>query len=80
MTRKPALLAVALTAAALTIAPSAASAKDYALIARDIVPSGQYGSVPAPPQASEQAEMYNALTPLFNHLSFFGHAPQDTGR
>jgi hypothetical protein len=47
----------------------AASAKDYASIARDIVPSGQYGSVPAPPQATVQAQMYNALTPLFNHVT-----------
>jgi len=69
VTRKRAVLAVALMAAALTLAPSAALAKDYALIARDIVPSGQYGSVPAPPQASAQAQMYNALTPLFNHVT-----------
>jgi hypothetical protein len=64
---KLAVLAVALGAAAL--APAAASAKDYASIARDIVPSGQYGSVPAPAQATVQAQMYNALTPLFNHVT-----------
>jgi acyl-homoserine lactone acylase PvdQ len=45
------------------------SPKDYATIALDIVPSGEYGAVPAPANADQQAEMYNALTPLFNHVS-----------
>lgn len=58
-----AVFAVALVAAGVAVA------KDYAIIARDIVPSGQYGSVPPPPQAAQQAEMYNALTPLFNHVT-----------
>jgi acyl-homoserine lactone acylase PvdQ len=65
--RKFVLLAAVLGAVAL--APAAASAKDYAIIARDIVPSGQYGSVPPPPQATQQAQMYNALTPLFDHVT-----------
>ena len=54
---------------AIATAASPAAAKDYAIIARDIVPSGEYGSVPPPPQAAQQAEMYNALTPLFNHVT-----------
>jgi acyl-homoserine lactone acylase PvdQ len=66
-------LAPLVTAAvmAVTGAPpaNAANARDYALIARDIIPSGQYGSVPLPPQANQQAVMYNALTPLFSHVS-----------
>jgi hypothetical protein len=41
--RKQMLLAAVLGAFAL--APAAASAKDFALIARDIVPSGQYGTL-----------------------------------
>ncbi len=53
----------------MALAAAPASAKDFAIIARDIVPSGQYGSVPAPPQATQQADMYNALTPLFNHVT-----------
>jgi acyl-homoserine lactone acylase PvdQ len=77
LTRKHAVLAAAFVAAAMTpasptpaVAASAAPAvADYALIARDIVPSGQYGSFPAPPQANQQAVMYNALTPLFNHVT-----------
>jgi hypothetical protein len=51
------------------VIPSVASAKDYAIIARDIVPSGQYGSVPPPPGATTQGRMYDALTPLFNHVT-----------
>ena len=51
-------------------APS--SAKDYSIIARDIVPSGGYGSIPTPgtlPKIEQQAQMYNALTPLFDHVT-----------
>ena len=47
-------------------APS--SPKDYANIALDIVPAGNY-SFPAPAAAVTQADMYNALTPMFNHVS-----------
>jgi acyl-homoserine lactone acylase PvdQ len=64
------LLASALTAAA--IVPGVASAQDYATISRDIIPSGQYGSIPTPAtlsQDEQQAQMYNALTPLFNHVT-----------
>ena len=35
----------------------------------DIIPSGQYGSVPPPAGALTQAQMYNALTPMFNHVT-----------
>jgi len=41
--------------------------KDPTIIARNILPSGQYG---APnPSASTQAVMYNALTPLFDRVT-----------
>jgi acyl-homoserine lactone acylase PvdQ len=50
-------------------ASAAAAVKDYAKIARDIIPSGQYGSVPPPPGATTQANMYDALTPLFGHVT-----------
>jgi len=60
--------AVAVPAGALA-APAGAHARDYAIIARDIIPSGQYGAIPPPPQAAQQARMYNALTPLFNHVT-----------
>jgi acyl-homoserine lactone acylase PvdQ len=41
---------------------------DYARIARNILPSGQYGGVPVPPEADRQARMYDALTPLFDDV------------
>ncbi len=46
-----------------------AAAKDYADVARNIVPSGQYGGFPVPPGGSEQAEMYDGLTPLFDQVT-----------
>ncbi len=65
--RKPLLCALTLVAA--LTAPSFAVAKDYALIARDIVPSGEPGSLPVPAGATSQALMYDALTPHFNHVT-----------
>jgi acyl-homoserine lactone acylase PvdQ len=50
-------------------AAAQAAPKDYARIALDIVPAGNYGAVPPPPEATRQAKMYDALTPLFNHVS-----------
>ncbi len=59
-----------LAAVAATLAlPASAPAKDYAGTALNIIPSGQYGSVPVPAGADEQAKMYDALTPLFNHVT-----------
>ena len=51
------------------VGASGAQAKDYAEIARNIVPSGQYGSLPIPAAADEQANMYNDLTPLFDQVT-----------
>ena len=67
-----ALLPALLGAATVSAATPPTSAKDYAIIARDIMPSGEYGAVPTPallPKEEQQAEMYNALTPLFNHVT-----------
>jgi acyl-homoserine lactone acylase PvdQ len=70
--RRILILALALTTAAV-LAPAAGAqvpaTHDYSIIARDIMPSGEYGSVPPPANAAQQAEMYNALTPLFNHVT-----------
>jgi acyl-homoserine lactone acylase PvdQ len=61
------LLAVA--AAIFVLAPcSSAFAKDRTSIARDILPSGQL-ELNTGPAATAQAEMYNALTPLFDHVT-----------
>jgi len=62
-------------AAAVTLALGAGAAQatpgsgDYAQVARNIIPSGQPGSVPIPAGASTQAQMYNALTPLSGHVT-----------
>jgi acyl-homoserine lactone acylase PvdQ len=56
------VLMLAACADALAKAP-----KDPTIIARNIVPSGQYG-VPNP-NAATQANMYNALTPLFDRVT-----------
>jgi acyl-homoserine lactone acylase PvdQ len=55
--------------AGLLLVPASASAKDYAATALNIIPSGQYGSVPVPAGADEQAKMYDALTPLFDQVT-----------
>jgi hypothetical protein len=68
MPRLSAGLGLAAVAAALAL-PASAPAKDYAGTALNIVPSGQYGSVPVPAGADEQARMYDGLTPLFNHVT-----------
>ncbi len=73
MRRKHYLLAAAVVSAALAFAASPAFAvTDYAIIARDIMPSGEYGSVPTPsmlPAEEKQAQMYNELTPLFDNVT-----------
>jgi acyl-homoserine lactone acylase PvdQ len=51
------------------IQPAGAAARDFAQTARNIIPSGQFGSVPVPPDADAQAHMYDALTPLFYNVT-----------
>jgi acyl-homoserine lactone acylase PvdQ len=51
--------------------PAAASAKgggDPTIIARNILPSGQFQTNTGP-AATAQAQMYNTLTPLFDHVT-----------
>jgi acyl-homoserine lactone acylase PvdQ len=61
---------VALLACACTLAlPGVAAAKDFASTALNIVPSGEWGDFPIPPNADSQAKMYDGLTPLFNHVT-----------
>jgi acyl-homoserine lactone acylase PvdQ len=60
--------AIWLLAAAILVVPASASAKDFASTALNIIPSGQYGQVPVPAGADRQAEMYDDLTPLFDHV------------
>jgi hypothetical protein len=63
------LAAGAIAPAAASAAPPAPTFADHAIIARDIVPSGEPGGVPAPADADRQAKMYDALTPLFSHVT-----------
>ena len=71
MRGKRVLQALALGGFSLLLAlPATASAKgggDPTIIARNILPSGQY-QLPSDP-ARAQAQMYNALTPLFDRVS-----------
>src|SRR3954453_1511207 len=60
---------VALAAAAVVVFPATAQATDFAATARNIIPSGQYGGYPVPAGADQQAQMYDALTPLFNQVT-----------
>jgi hypothetical protein len=67
-------LLVAALLIATGIAPATASAtgagpNDPADVALNIIPSGQYGSVPPPEGADAQALMYDALTPLFDQIT-----------
>src|SRR4051795_2518562 len=55
--------------AALLFAAAPASAADFAGTALNIIPSGQYGGLPVPPGADEQAKMYDSLTPLFDKVT-----------
>jgi acyl-homoserine lactone acylase PvdQ len=51
------------------LADSVTNPTDDAATALNIIPSGQQGSFPFPTDASTQAQMYNALTPLFDHVT-----------
>lgn len=60
--------AAVLTLGIAVSAAPAASARDFSSTALNIIPSGQYGSVPPPPGADRQAKLYDGLTPLFDHV------------
>ena len=60
--------AFALLIALLAVPAAASAAKDPAITARNIIPSGQYGGVPVPAKADQQARMYDGLTPLFDKV------------
>jgi acyl-homoserine lactone acylase PvdQ len=49
--------------------PASAAAADYAQTALNIIPSGQFGSLPPPDGADRQAKMYDDLTPLFDQVT-----------
>ena len=55
--------------AALLIFAAPASAADFSGTALNIIPSGQYGGLPVPANADQQAKMYDALTPLGDQVT-----------
>ncbi len=61
------LIAVGVVAVFVMGLSASAFAKDRTIIARNILPSGQYGT--PGPNAAAQATLYNALTPLFDHVT-----------
>jgi hypothetical protein len=58
---KRSVVPAAVLAAMLVLVPSAYAVRDFARTALNIIPSGQYGGVPVPPEADRQARMYDAL-------------------
>src|SRR3954449_5084026 len=60
--------AIGLAVVVLAVAPVGAAAKDLAATALNIIPSGQYGGLPVPAGADQQAQMYDGLTPLFDNV------------
>ena len=72
------LIVVTVVAATITTAGAATphrsggtndTGTDHAAIALNILPAGQYGAVPPPPEATGQAERYDALTPRFDDVT-----------
>ena len=69
MRRITAALAASAIVALGAAAPAGAADVDYSQVARNIIPSGQPGGLAVSPVATTQAQMYNALTPLFDHVT-----------
>ena len=63
------VVAAMMAAFCLAVAAPANAVRDYSSTALNIIPSGQWGAVPTPPQANDQAKMYDALTPLFDNVT-----------
>src|SRR5215210_7884361 len=53
----------------LAVAAPAYAVRDYSSTALNIIPSGQWGAVPPPKRAADQAKKYDALTPLFDDVT-----------
>jgi acyl-homoserine lactone acylase PvdQ len=51
------------------LAAGAAPRHDYAAVARDILPPGNYGGVNATANSVDQARLYDALTPKFDQVT-----------
>jgi acyl-homoserine lactone acylase PvdQ len=66
---KKALIALAVLALVGALSAGAAPRHDYALFARDILPPGNYGGANFTTHSTDQAVLYDALTPLFDKVT-----------
>ena len=66
---KKALAALAVLALIGAFAAGAAPRHDYALVARDILPPGNFGGANFTTHSTDQAVLYDALTPLFDKVT-----------
>ena len=64
-----ALIALAVLALLGAFSAGAATRHDYALVARDILPPGNYGGANFTKNSTDQAVLYDALTPLFDQVT-----------
>ena len=63
------VVAAMMAAFCLAVAAPAHAVRDFSSTALNIIPSGQWGAVPPPKRANDQAKMYDALTPLFDDVT-----------
>jgi acyl-homoserine lactone acylase PvdQ len=66
---KKALGALVVLALIGAFAAGAAPRHDYALVARDVLPPGNYGGANFTSNSTDQALLYDALTPLFDQVT-----------
>ena len=66
---KKVLAALAVLALIGAFAAGAAPRHDYALVARDILPPGNFGGANFTVHSTDQAVLYDALTPLFDQVT-----------
>jgi acyl-homoserine lactone acylase PvdQ len=66
---KKALAALAVLALIGAFAAAASPRHDYALVARDILPPGNFGGANFTANSTDQAVLYDALTPLFDKVT-----------
>jgi acyl-homoserine lactone acylase PvdQ len=66
---KRVLIPLLVAGCTLAMSAPALGVRDYAKTALNVIPSGQWGGVPIPEQADDQARLYDGLTPLFDRIS-----------
>jgi hypothetical protein len=67
--RRLSLIGAAALLGALSMAASSAPRTDYAAFARDILPPGNFGGINANANSTDQAKLYDALTPLYDKVT-----------